>query len=43
MDVLWVQGPSTVQQVLNLSHKKSLLAYNSVLTTLSDNVGMEMF
>ena len=34
MDVLWQQGPSTVQQVLNALPKKSQLAYNSVLTTI---------
>src|SRR6202166_1946498 len=34
MDVLWLKGPSTVQQVLEGLPKKSLLAYNSVLTTI---------
>jgi BlaI family transcriptional regulator, penicillinase repressor len=34
MDVLWLQGPSTVQQVLDRLPKKSQLAYNSVLTTI---------
>jgi len=34
MDVLWQQGPSTVQQVLQALPKKSQLAYNSVLTTI---------
>ena len=34
MDVLWQQGPSTVQEVLNALPKKSQLAYNSVLTTI---------
>lgn len=34
MDVLWQQGPSTVQQVLDQLPKKSQLAYNSVLTTI---------
>jgi BlaI family transcriptional regulator, penicillinase repressor len=34
MDVLWQQGPSTVQQVLQGLPKKSQLAYNSVLTTI---------
>ena len=34
MDVLWQQGPSTVQQVLEALPKKSQLAYNSVLTTI---------
>ena len=34
MDVLWLQGPSTVQQVLEALPKKSQLAYNSVLTTI---------
>jgi BlaI family transcriptional regulator, penicillinase repressor len=34
MDVLWQQGPSTVQQVLDALPKKSQLAYNSVLTTI---------
>jgi BlaI family transcriptional regulator, penicillinase repressor len=34
MDVLWQQGPSTVQQVLDALPRKSQLAYNSVLTTI---------
>ena len=34
MDVLWLKGPSTVQQVLDALPKKSNLAYNSVLTTI---------
>src|SRR5690348_16418201 len=34
MDVLWLKGPSTVQQVLDALPKKSQLAYNSVLTTI---------
>jgi len=34
MDVLWLKGPSTVQQVLDALPKKSHLAYNSVLTTI---------
>ena len=34
MDVLWQEGPSTVQQVLEALPKKSQLAYNSVLTTI---------
>jgi BlaI family transcriptional regulator, penicillinase repressor len=34
MDVLWQQGPSTVQQVLDALPKTSPLAYNSVLTTI---------
>ena len=34
MDVLWRQGPSTVQQVLEALPGKSPLAYNSVLTTI---------
>jgi BlaI family transcriptional regulator, penicillinase repressor len=34
MDVLWEQGPSSVQQVLHALPKKSQLAYNSVLTTI---------
>jgi len=34
MDVLWEQGPSSVQQVLDALPKKSQLAYNSVLTTI---------
>jgi predicted transcriptional regulator len=34
MDVLWEQGPSSVQAVLDGLPKKSQLAYNSVLTTI---------
>ena len=34
MDLLWLKGPSTVQQVLEALPKKSPLAYNSVLTTI---------
>jgi BlaI family transcriptional regulator, penicillinase repressor len=34
MDVLWEQGPSTVQQVLEALPDESPLAYNSVLTTI---------
>jgi predicted transcriptional regulator len=34
MDVLWQEGPSTVQQVLEALPGKSPLAYNSVLTTI---------
>jgi len=34
MDVLWEQGPSTVQQVLDALPKNAQLAYNSVLTTI---------
>jgi predicted transcriptional regulator len=34
MDVLWQQGASTVQQVLEALPGKSPLAYNSVLTTI---------
>ena len=34
MDVLWLKGPSTVQQVQEALPKKSPLAYNSVLTTI---------
>lgn len=34
MDVLWMKGPSTVQQVLDALPRKSQLAYNSVLTTI---------
>lgn len=34
MDVLWMKGPSTVQQVLDVLPRKSQLAYNSVLTTI---------
>jgi predicted transcriptional regulator len=34
MDVLWLKGPSTVQQVQDALPRKSQLAYNSVLTTI---------
>ena len=34
MDVFWVKGPATVQQVLESLPKKHPLAYNSVLTTI---------
>ncbi|MGA8492874.1 MAG: BlaI/MecI/CopY family transcriptional regulator [Terriglobales bacterium] len=34
MDVLWEQGPSSVQQLLDALPKQSQLAYNSVLTTI---------
>jgi BlaI family transcriptional regulator, penicillinase repressor len=34
MDVLWQQGPATVQQMLEALPGKSPLAYNSVLTTI---------
>jgi BlaI family transcriptional regulator, penicillinase repressor len=34
MDVLWMKGPATVQQVLDSLPKKQPLAYNSVLTTI---------
>lgn len=35
MDVLWLKGSATVQQVLDaLPEKKPTLAYNSVLTTI---------
>jgi BlaI family transcriptional regulator, penicillinase repressor len=34
MDVLWEQGPSSVQAVLDALPRKSQLAYNSVLTTI---------
>jgi BlaI family transcriptional regulator, penicillinase repressor len=34
MDVLWEQGPSTVQRVLEALPGQSPLAYNSVLTTI---------
>jgi predicted transcriptional regulator len=34
MDVLWQNGPSTVQQVLEDLPEKEPLAYNSVLTTI---------
>lgn len=34
MDVLWLKGACTVQQVLDWLPKASPLAYNSVLTTI---------
>ena len=34
MDVLWQQGPATVQGLLDALPKKPPLAYNSVLTTI---------
>jgi predicted transcriptional regulator len=34
MDVFWLKGPATVQQVLESLPKKHPLAYNSVLTTI---------
>jgi predicted transcriptional regulator len=34
MEVLWAQGPGTVQQVLDWLPSKPALAYNSVLTTI---------
>lgn len=34
MDVLWVKGACTVQQVLDALPPKPSLAYNSVLTTI---------
>jgi predicted transcriptional regulator len=34
MDVLWMKGPATVQQVLEFLPKNQPLAYNSVLTTI---------
>ena len=34
MEVLWAQGPGTVQQVLDWLPVKPALAYNSVLTTI---------
>jgi len=34
MDVLWEQGPSSVQQVLDALPENAQLAYNSVLTTI---------
>jgi predicted transcriptional regulator len=34
MDVLWMKGLATVQQVLESLPKKQPLAYNSVLTTI---------
>jgi predicted transcriptional regulator len=34
MNVLWVKGSGTVQQVLDSITEKPVLAYNSVLTTI---------
>jgi len=34
MNVLWVKGSGTVQQVLDSIAEKPVLAYNSVLTTI---------
>lgn len=34
MDVLWVKGSGTVQQVLDSITVKPVLAYNSILTTI---------
>ena len=34
MDVLWLKGSATVQQVLDVLPEKPALAYNSVLTTI---------
>ena len=34
MEILWAQGPGTVQQVLDWLPAKPALAYNSVLTTI---------
>jgi predicted transcriptional regulator len=34
MDVLWLKGTATVQQVLDALSEKPTLAYNSVLTTI---------
>lgn len=34
MNVLWLKGSGTVQQVLDSITQKSALAYNSVLTTI---------
>ena len=34
MDILWQQGPATVQGLLDALPKKPPLAYNSVLTTI---------
>jgi predicted transcriptional regulator len=34
MNVLWLKGPGTVQQVLDWLPEKPALAYNSVLTTI---------
>ena len=34
MDILWLKGSATVQQVLDWLPQKPALAYNSVLTTI---------
>jgi predicted transcriptional regulator len=34
MEVLWLKGPATVQQVVDHLPEKASLAYNSVLTTI---------
>lgn len=34
MNVLWLKGPGTVQQVLDWTPEKPALAYNTVLTTI---------
>jgi predicted transcriptional regulator len=34
MEVLWENGPATVQQILDALTAKPALAYNSVLTTI---------
>ncbi len=34
MEVLWLKGPATVQQVLESLPEEAPLAYNSVLTTI---------
>ncbi len=34
MEVLWLNGPATVQQVMDHLPEKEPLAYNSVLTTI---------
>src|SRR5262249_51182433 len=34
MDVLWLKGSATVQEVLSALPKRPALAYNSVLTTI---------
>jgi predicted transcriptional regulator len=34
MDVLWLKGSATVQQVLDSLPQKPALAYNSILTTI---------
>ena len=34
MEVLWQQGPATVQQVMEHLPEKEALSYNSVLTTI---------